>query len=87
MFDAADRAEAQCKRGSWNVGKMASTGWARIAALSAVAQMYWATYGTGRSGRVCKEAPMQHLISLTIRAHDAPKLAASVKVVVASPIF
>ena len=75
MFEGADRAEAQCKRGFWNVGKMASTGWPRIAALSAVAQMFWATPGTGRSDRVCKEALMQqHLISLTIRAHDAPKL-------------
>jgi hypothetical protein len=57
-----------------DVGKMASTGWPRIAALYAVAQMFWATHGTGRSDRVCKDAPMQHLISLTIRAHDAPKL-------------
>ena len=54
--------------------KILCTGWPRIAALSAVAQMFLATHGTGRSGRVCKEAPMQHLISLTIRVHDAPKL-------------
>ena len=69
MFDAADRAEAQCKRGLWNVGKMASTGWPRIAALSAVAQMYWATYGTGRSGRVCKEAPMQGGFKFEVQHH------------------